>query len=193
MTQAGYLNRAFVLAVHAERPWEDPFDTGPPRSETDEIVLHRLRGFLEQAGALRKRGRALQRTKRGTEMAVDPTAAWVTVVERLGADPWSRFVTETFGLLLVDRGAPAVDKELIELVVALAGEAGWRTGGAGGSAPTDREVSWAFSDSRALLVLCGLIEEDGDWSSRRSRLTACGETAVLAMLRATAAGPRDHP
>jgi hypothetical protein len=193
LTQAGYLNRPFVLAVHAERPWDDPFDTGPPRSETDEITLHRLRGFLEHAGALRKRGHALQRTKRGTAMAVDPTAAWEAVVEHLGADAWSRFVTETYGLLLVDRGGPAVEKELIPLVVAFAGEAGWRTGSDGGSRPTDRTVSWAFSDSRALMELCGLLDEDGDWSARRHRLTNAGETAVLAMLRATAAGPRDHP
>lgn len=39
------------------------------------------------------------------------------------------------------------------------------------------------------MVLCGLIDEDGDWSSRGYRLTNAGETLVLAMLRATAAGP----
>jgi hypothetical protein len=193
LTQAGYLNRPFVLAVHAERPWDDPFDMGPPRSETDEITLHRLRGFLETAGALRKRGRALQRTKRGTDMAVDPTAAWAAIVEHLGANPWSRFVTETYGLLLVDRRGPVTDKELTRLVVALAGEAGWRTGGDVGNEPTDRDVSGAFNDSRALLKLCGLLDEDGDWADRRYRLTEAGETTVLAMLRATAAGPRDRP
>jgi len=192
LTQAGYLNRTFVLAVHGERPWDDPFDTGPPRSETDEITLHRLRGFLEGAGALRKRGYALQRTKRGKAMAVDPSAAWAVLAERLGANPWSRFVTETYGLLLVDRGGPVKDKELTRVIVALAGEVGWRTGGDGGSEPTDRDVSWAFSDSRALMVLCGLLDEDGDWGSRQYRLITAGEALVLAMLRATAAGPRDH-
>jgi hypothetical protein len=193
LTQAGYLNRPFVLAVHADRPWDDPFDTGPPRSETDEITLHRLRGFLERAGALRKRGRALQRTKRGTAMAVDPATVWATFVEHLGANPWSRFVTETHGLILVDRGDPAMEKELTRIVVALAGEAGWRTDGAGGTAPTERDVTWAFSDSRALMELCGLLHKDGDWSSSRCRLTTAGETALLAMLRATAAGPRERP
>jgi hypothetical protein len=194
LTQAGYLNRTFVLAVHAERPWEDPFDTGrPPRTETDEITLHRLREFLERAGALRKRGRVLQRTKRGTAMAVDPATAWTTVVEHLGANPWGRFVTETYGLLLVDRRDPELDKELTRTVASLAGDAGWRIGGAGGSLPADRDVSWAFSDSRALMELLGLLDEDGDWSARRYRLPPAGATLVLAMLRATAAGPRDHP
>ncbi|MFP5486794.1 MAG: hypothetical protein ACLGHQ_00605, partial [Acidimicrobiia bacterium] len=194
LTQAGYLNRTFVLAVHEERPWEDPFDTGrPPRTETDEITLHRLRDFLERAGALRKRGRMLQRTKRGTAMAVDPTTVWTAVVEHLGSNPWGRFVTETYGLLLVDRGESELEKELARTVAALAGEAGWRIGGAGGSHPSDRDVSWAFSDSRALMELCRLLDEDGDWTARRYRLTPAGETLVLAMLRATAAGPRDQP
>jgi hypothetical protein len=194
LTQAGYLNRAFVLAVHEERPWDDPFDTGrPPHTETDEITLHRLRGFLERAGALRKRGRVLQRTKRGTAMAVDPTTVWTAVVEHLGANPWGRFVTEMYGLLLVDRGQAELEKELTRTIAALAGGTGWRIGGTGGSHPTDRDVSWAFSDSRSLMGLCGMLDEDGDWTARRYRMTPAGETLVLAMLRATAAGPRDHP
>ena len=43
------------------------------------------------------------------------------------------------------------------------------------------------------MVLCRLLDEDGDWSSPRYRLTTAGEALVLAMLRATAAGPRDRP
>ena len=194
LTQAGYLNRTFVLAVHAERPWEDPFDTGrPPHTETDEITLHRLRDFLERAGALRRRGRVLQRTKRGTAMAVDPSTVWKAVVEHIGANPWGRFVTETYGLLLIERSDSGAEKELTRTVVALAGDAGWRIGGAGGGRPTDRDVSWAFNGSRALMGLCGLLDEDGDWTARHYRLTAAGETLMLTMLRASAAGPRDHP
>ncbi len=190
LTQAGYLNRPFVVAIHTERPWDDPFDTGPPRTETDEITLHRLRGFLEHAGALRKRSQVLRRTKRGTAMAVDPIVAWEAVVEHLGTDAWCRFVTETVGLVLVDRGEPVLERELTKLVVAFAGEAGWRTGG---NPPNDRAVLMAFSDSRALMRLCGLLEEDGDWSARRYRLTNGGVTLVRALLRQTATGPRDHP
>lgn len=190
LTQAGYLNRPFVLAIHTERPWNDPFDAGPPRSETDEITLHRLRGFLEHAGALRKRSHVLHRTKRGTAMAVDPIVAWGAVVEHLGADAWSRFVTETAGLVLVDRGEPVLERELTRLVVAFAGEAGWRSGG---DPPNGRAVLAAFSDSRALMDLCGLLSEEGDWSARRYRLTSSGVTLVRALLRQTAAGPRNHP
>ena len=194
LTQAGYLNRRFVLAVRAGRPWQDPFDTGrPPRTETDEISLHRLRGFLQRAGALRKRGRVLKRTKRGEAMAGDSAVAWSAVVRCFDTDPWSRFVTESYGLVLLGRGGPVHEKELRRMVVALAGEAGWRIGGTAGSGPSDREVAWAFSDTRALMGVLGLLEEDGDWSHRRYTLTSAGEVTVLAMLRETAAGPRDRP
>jgi hypothetical protein len=54
-------------------------------------------------------------------------------------------------------------------------------------------VSWAFNDSRTLLTLFGLLEADGDWGHRRYHLTPAGETTMLAMLRATAAGPRERP
>lgn len=191
LTQAGYLNKAFVVAVHAERPWEDPFEADrPPRTETDEIALHRLRGFLESAGGLRTRNRVLRRTKAGAAMAADPAVAWAAVVEHLGSNPWSRFVTESYGLLLLESDGPVPAKPVARSVVTMAGEAGWRTAGA---EPSEQDVSWSFSDSRALLELFGLLDEHGDWANRRYRLTPAGETTMLAMLRATAAGPRDRP
>jgi hypothetical protein len=195
LTQAGYLNTAFVLTVHAHRPWEDPFPTDrPPRTETDEITLHRLRGFLETAGALRKRRRVLQRTQRGAAMATDPAVAWLALVERLGSNPWNRFVTETCGLVLLEGNRPMAEKEVTAAVVDMAGEAGWRTSGDRGDAdPSARDVAWAFSDSRTLLTLFGLLDVHGDWGDRRYHLTPAGETTMLAMLRATATGPRERP
>jgi hypothetical protein len=192
LTQAGYLNKPFVLTVNASHPWEDPFQTDrPPRSETDEIMLHRLRGFLESAGALRKRGRVLRRTKRGAAISTDPAAAWTVLVERLGSNPWSRFIAETSGLVLLERGGPVPEREVTRAVVAVAGEAGWRTSGDRDADPSDRDVAWAFSDTRALLALFGMLEQDGDWGHRRYLLTPAGETTMLAMLRFTAAGPRE--
>jgi hypothetical protein len=194
LTQAGYLNTAFVLTVHAHRPWEDPFPKDrPPRTETDEVTLHRLRGFLETAGALRKRRGVLQRTQRGGAMATDAAVAWVALVERLGSNPWNRFVTETCGLVLLDANGPLPEKEVTEAVVGMASEAGWRTSGDRDSDPSARDVAWAFNDSRTLLTLFGLLDVDGDWGHRRYRLTPAGETTMLAMLRATATGPRERP
>jgi hypothetical protein len=194
LTQAGYLNTAFVLTVHAHRPWKDPFPVDrPPRTETDEITLHRLRGFLETAGAMRKRHRVLQRTQRGAAMATDPAVAWVALIERLGSNPWNRFVTETCGLVLLDGDGPVPEKEVTAAVVGMAGEAGWRTSSDRDADPSARDVSWAFSDSRALLGLFGMLQADGDWGDRRYHFTPAGETTMLAMLRATATGPRERP
>ncbi|MFV0306238.1 MAG: DUF6933 domain-containing protein [Desertimonas sp.] len=191
LTQAGYLNRAFVTAVYADRPWGDEFDLGPPRTETDDATLHRLRGFLQRAGALRKKGRMLQRTKHGTVMAADPVVVWDALVGHVAESPWARFVTETVGLALADAGDDGLaDRDVIGQVVGWAAEMGWRTDG---SPPSERDVSWVFSDSRTLLALCGLLVEDGDWSSRRYRLTPGGEVFVLSVLRATATGPRNRP
>jgi hypothetical protein len=86
------------------------------------------------------------------------------------------------------------EKEVTAAVVDMAGEAGWRTSGDRGDAdPSERDVAWAFSDSRTLLTLFGLLDVDGDWGDRRYHLTPAGETTMLAMLRATATGPRERP
>jgi len=195
LTQAGYLNTAFVHHVHAHRPWKDPFESEtPPRTETDEITLHRLRGFLESAGAVRKRGRALRRTTRGAVMATDPVASWTALVGGLGSRPWDRFVVETAGLILVDAGEEMSAKEVTAFVVGVAGEMGWRLSAGGGPlAPSGNDVSWAFSDARALLELFAMLEEHGDWRDRRWNLTAAGEATVLAIARASAAGPKERP
>ena len=55
---------AVVVRVHEQRPWDDPYPTDrPPRTETDVMVLHRLRAWLQSVGALRKRGKVLRQTQ----------------------------------------------------------------------------------------------------------------------------------
>jgi hypothetical protein len=195
LTQAGYLNRSFVVMVHHERPWDEPFPSRrPPRSETDEITLHRLRDLLTSMGALRKRGRSLHRTRRGATMAADATVAWAALVDGLGARPWERFVVESVGLLLLDRGTEVPASDVYPAVSGFAADLGWRTAGPGGAAsPSERDVQWAFSDARAALELFGMLDEFGDWADRRYRLTPAGEAALLTLLRTSAAGPRERP
>lgn len=195
LTQAGYLNTAFVRMVQADRPWEDPFPLrSTSRSEADDITLGRLRELLERVGALRKRGKTLRRTRHGAQIAVDPVAAWSALGDGLGSPPWNRFVAETAGLVMLDRGGEVPAGELVEAVAAAAAELGWRTSvDSGSQQPSEDDVSWAFSDTRAILELCGMLEERGDWRDRRYTLTPAGETTVLAMARKTAAGPRQTP
>jgi hypothetical protein len=98
-------------------------------------------------------------------MATDSAVSWLALVERLGSNPWNRFVTETCGLVLLDANGPLPEKEVTEAVVGMAGEAGWRTSGDRDVDPSERDVARAFSDSRALLGLFGMLQADGDWGS----------------------------
>lgn len=196
LTQAGYLNTAFLRRVHQDQPWSDPFATGaPPRTETDAIMLHRLRALLVTIGALRKQGRTLQRTSRGAAMTADPAAAWTALTQKVAGDPWDRFAVETCGLLLVDRGVDVPADEATTTVAAIAADMGWRTSGDGGGAhdPSEREVAWAISDTVAAFQLFGLLDQDGDWRHRRWTLTPAGGATVLAILRSRATGPRERP
>ena len=192
LTQAGYLNRPFVMLVQEQRPWEDPFASdGPPRTETDVIMLHRLRGWLESVGALRKRGKKLCRTKRGAAMATDPRVAWDVLTNRVAGDPWDRFVIDTAGLILLERGGEVGNRDLIEAVAADAAELGWRTSDHGMSrVPTDRDVSSSFYSTWPLLRLFDFVAGHGDWGSRGCSVTPAGESTMVAIIRAGAAGPR---
>lgn len=192
LTQAGYLNRVFVVQVYEQQPWADPFSFGrPPRSETDVVGLHRLRAWLESAGALRKRGKMLRRTERGAAMAHDPVLAWTALTGLVAPEGWDRFVAETAVLVLLGRGGPVPRRDLYEEIAADAIELGWRTTDDGVSKPpSDRDVGHAFHTSWALLELFGFGSEDGDWQSRTVSLSPAGESTALAILRAAAAGPR---
>lgn len=196
LTQSGYLNTAFVRRFHAEKPWPDPFPMRtPPRSEADDMILPRLRALLESMGAVRKRGRTLKRTKKGGEMAVDPTLAWKAATDAFGRDPWDRFVVQTCSLILLDGGGRASAREMRVEVARIAAEVGWQTSGddGGHQTPSEHDVSWAFSDSQALLKLFGMLSVHGDWADRRLELAPSGEATMAALLRATATAPREHP
>lgn len=195
LTQAGYLNRAFVVHVYEHEPWDDGFRRDqPPRSETDDITLHRLRHWLESAGALRKRGKVLHRTTHGTAMTSDPLTAWTTFACAPGPDGWERFVIMQAALILLARGEPVRSEELYEQVTADAAELGWRTNeGRAQRLPSRADVSPAFHTTWRLLELFGFGREHGDWRDRAFSLTPAGQSTMLAMLRAEAAGPRSLP
>jgi hypothetical protein len=195
LTAAGYLNKAFLLEVHADKPWIDPAGPHPaPRTESDEIHLHRLRKLLQSFGAFRKRGRRLYRTKHGAAMAADPALTWLSFVENFASHPWNRFVTESIGLVLLDRGGAVDSNSIMSTVSTLGSDFGWRTSNLDGADSLAPEaVRWVFSEVEVVLELLGMLERAGEWRSRTSELTPAGETTVLAMLRHTAAGPRGKP
>jgi hypothetical protein len=194
LTQAGYLNRAFVVKVHEQHPWDDPYRTeGPPRSETDEIALHRLRAWLESAGAIRKRGKALRRTERGAAMADDPLLAWEVFTRTVAPEGWDRFVIEDAALILLERAEQVATRDLFDEIAGDAVALGWRTSDRGlQRPPNEQDVRYAFTTSWALLDLLGLVAEHGDWRNRSVSIPPAGESTLLAMLRAAATGPRSR-
>lgn len=195
LTQAGYLNRAFVVQVDEQHPWEDPFRTrGTPRSETDVVPLRRLRGWLESAGALRKRGKVLRRTERGAAMARDPLLAWKVFVRTVAPEDWDRFVIEDAAVVLLEQDGPIAIGDLLDQIAEHAVEAGWRTTDVGEQGLLSAHaVRQAFNDAWALLDLFGFAAEHGDWRNRAVSVPSAGESTLLAMLRAAAAGPKYRP
>jgi hypothetical protein len=186
-----------VVQVHQQFPWADPLlaRRPPPRSEADLIILNQLREWLEQAGALRKRGRVLRRTKRGAAMTHDPVLAWQVLTGQVAPDGWDRFVAETVALMLVGRGDPIPVRELLDDIAADAAELGYRTGDSG-RLPTSADVSYSFHESWPLLRLLGFgidHEEPGGGGSRRVSASPSGEATMLAILRAAATGPGKRP
>lgn len=195
LTEAGYLNRSFVLRVHEHHPWADRYPTrGVPRSELDLFGLHPLRSWLESVGALRRRGKVLRRTRRGAAMATDPRLAWEALISPVAPDSWDRWVMTDAALILLDSGEPVATNTLIDPIVDHAAEMGWRVGDNGESRPPSvRDVSIAFAEARELFDMFGFIVEQGDWSARTVSLPPAGESTMLAILRADAAGPRSRP
>lgn len=184
LTQAGYLNTAFVRRAHEEAPWDFPY-RGAPRSETDDPVLHRLRALAEAIGALRTRGRKLRRTEAGTAMVDDPSRAWWAFVHDPVASPWERFVLESAAILLLE-GISRAD-HVADWIASVAHEMGWRTEADGEAIPPPpHEVRWAVADM--ILERFGMLEQSGDWREREWTLTPVGVTTLTAFLRASAAG-----
>lgn len=195
LTQAGYLNRAFVVQVHEQHPWEDRYrPRGAPRSETDVIALHRLRAWMESAGALRKRGKVLRRTERGAAMARDPLLVWEAFTRTVAPEGWGRFVIEEAAVILLDPAGPIPMRDLLGGIAADAVDSGWRTTDAGQQRPPSaHDVRHAFYDAWALLDLFGFAAEHGYWRNLAVSTPPAGEATLLAMLRAAATGPKQRP
>ncbi|MCC5952706.1 MAG: hypothetical protein JJU45_11485 [Acidimicrobiia bacterium] len=195
LTQSGYLNRAFVVQVHEQHPWDDPFrPRGRPRSEIDVTVLRHLREWLESAGALRKRAKVLRRTERGAAMADDPQLAWEVFTRNVAAQAWDRFVIEDAALILLERRGPVAPNDLFGEIAGDAAELGWQTSDGGlQRSPSEQDVLFAFHESWPLLELFGFAAEQGDWRNRAVSIPPAGEATLLAMLRSVATGPRSRP
>ncbi len=193
LTQAGYLPRELVQRLHREASWHDPAALDrTPRSELDSGLVHYLRGWSQAAGVLRKHKKTLRRTPLGASAVSDVGVAWGLLTGNLADDPWDRFVVETAGLVMLDRGVEIGRSELFAVVAQMASELGWSTIVDGvRRVPGEREVSQAFFGALLVLKVCGVVVESGEWSDRRFVLSEAGVVTMLAATRASAVRPRE--
>lgn len=194
LTQSNYLARAIALdSVERFGWWDWP---KAPRSEADVPQLSCVREAAARLRLVRRRGRRLHVTSRGSQLLAEPAELWQAVAgETEDGDVFTHAVTEVVGLRLI-RGQAERD-ELVADVTPILGAQGWST--ASGPLTSDH-VSYAiWGPLRWWRLFSALDEVESTWERGTGRrLTPhtvalrCpdGERMVLAYLRSRAAGPR---
>jgi hypothetical protein len=127
-------------------------------------------------------------------MAADPLVAWEAFTRAISPEGWDRFVIEEAAVALLGQREPVAIKDLLGGIAGDAVELGWRTSDGGlQRPPNEQDVRYAFHTSWALLELFGFATEHGDWRNRAVSVPPAGESTLLAVLRASAAGPKSRP
>jgi hypothetical protein len=195
LTQSNYLARATVLAAVERFGWWDW--SKAPRSEADVHELSCVREAATRLRLVRRRGRRLHLTTRGSQLMANPAELWHGVAgETEDGDPFTRAVTEVVGLRLM-RGRAERD-ELVADVTPILGAQGWSTP----SGPiTPNDISYAIWGPLRWWRLFSVLDEvESTWERGTARrltphtvaLRPEGERMVLAYLRSRAVGPRHN-
>ncbi|MHB1613134.1 MAG: hypothetical protein ACYCYA_02245 [Actinomycetes bacterium] len=193
LTQSYYLARATVVAAVERFGWWDW--EKPPRSETAVHQLSTLRDAASRLRLLRRRGRRLHLTIRGTELLAAPDRLWGQVAtETEDGEDFTRMVTEIVGLRLL-RGR-VEQGELVAVVAPILAAQGWAT--SQGPITINDVSSAVWRPLRWWRIVGALDEEESTWEYGTGRrltphtiaLTPDGERVALAYLRSRAAGPR---
>ena len=166
LTQTYALARAVVReAVERWPEWWDTEAVGPPWREADVRMLDELHGGLKRLGLVRRRGRKLLTTKRGSELARNPAA----LLEQLAADlGGGKEFGEVVASAVVDALLASDTCRHAELRRAAAEAASW-DGWTDefGQPPRADAMSWDVSEILARGEAYGLIERRPDPSGHR--------------------------
>jgi hypothetical protein len=195
LTQSNYLARATVLAAVERFGWWDW--PKAPRSEADVHQLSRVREAAARLRLVRRRGRRLLLTSRGSDLMANPAELWHAVAaETEDGEAITLAVTEVVGLRLL-RGRTERDELVAEVTPILAAQ-GWST--PSGRITSD-DVSYAIWGPLRWWRLFSVLDEvESTWERGTGRrltphtfaLRPEGERMVLAYLRSRAAGPRHN-
>jgi len=193
LTQSNYLARASVVAAVERFGWWDW--PKPPRSESEVHELSIVREAASRLRLVRRRGRRLHTTTRGTRLLQNPDLLWELVsTETEDGEEFTRAVTELVGLRLL-QGRVEQGNLTAEIGPILAAE-GWAT--SAGPITVDHASSAIWRPLRWWRVFGALDDEQSKWEYGTGRrltphtlaLFPNGERMVLAYLRSRAAGPR---
>lgn len=192
LTASNYLAPASVREAVERFGWWD-FE-GAPRSEVEVHALSTVRSILSRLHLVRRSGRRLHITKRGSQLLEEPARLWQALAAQTEEnDEYSETVTELVGLRLL-LGGRVVEDELVDDVRTVLTDQGWATS----EGPiTSHQTSYAiWGPLRYWRLLSVLDEEQSTWEAGTFRrltphilsLRPEGELLVLGYLRARAAG-----
>lgn len=186
LTRAGHLPRALVVAMNDAYEYYD-LPGYRPRGEHDVVALTELRELLRGAGLIRRTGSRLVLSVRGRRLQQDTPGLWRAVTGRLVVGEDLGAAVAEIVLLSLSAGRPIADERLGRIVVRAVAEEGWhdpRTH----DVPDAAAVAEARAAVRHRLQALRLLRSDTVGGPYR--LTAAGQAATLAALRARALRPR---
>jgi hypothetical protein len=193
LTVGGNLARRVVQEAVERFGWW-PFADRAPRSESEVALLPELRQVLQRGGALRRSGRRLILATKGRALLGDPAAQWnLATAGLIESGEFEAAVQETALLLLVQAHGMVDTGDLIREVADVLVASGWRDA-ANGAVPDEGDVTRGVYTLLARCDLWSLLDRGrGPGPVSRVRLSAVGQVAGFAALRAFGLRPRIDP
>jgi hypothetical protein len=189
LTHTGALNRALVREVAERWPsWWEADLFSPPDREDDVTPLWELHQLLRELRLLRRKGRRVLTTRRGRELAGEPSALLEALAtELLRGEGFYAACAELAVALILDGASAEYGEALAAQVQPAVAAAGWR---AGDEPPSVRDISWHIASFlRPAEAIGALVDEGGRSRPSRRQLTLTGRAALTAALRTRALAP----
>lgn len=160
LTQTHALARAVVReAVELWPDWWDSEVIGPPYREAEVRVLELLHDGLRRLGLMRRRGRLLRSTSRGRELAGEPRALLLVLVDDLGGG--DEFTAVVASAVVAELGDACCGYDrLAEAAATRARRDGWRD--LDGQVPSPEDLMWPVGEVLARGEAYGLVERRPD-------------------------------
>ena len=188
LTQTGALNRALVREAAERWPaWWTGSSLARRTAPTNLRFWSTIDDLLRRSRLIRRAGRQLKITKRGTALRADPAALAVALCsERLTGDGFDRACAELVAALMLNGAAIDSSRKLAEQIHSAIVAAGWQSGG---RAPEATHLTWPVGDFLLVAEALGILERTSEASRLRQGLSGVGRALLVAGPRARATAP----